>query len=135
MDLSSHLLDFGQARQGHRVTAWGGAGGQCVDLCNLWGAELGAKHIWADAVDLLSAAPASDWSMTLNTPTNAPPPGAIVVWGPASASGIDPRGHCAVALVATTRVLVVLEQDFPYYSPVRWGSHDYAGVRGWLTRR
>lgn len=135
MDRANQLLRWGNQQQGHRVTAPGGIGGQCVDLVNLWSAQLGASHLWGNAVDLLRTASTAEWTVTLNDPTNAPPPGAIVVWGQSSAAGTGQYGHCAVALVATSSVLLVLEQDWPWGSPVRWGSHTYDGVQGWLTRR
>lgn len=134
-NLQIKLLEWGHGIQGRRVRAPGGDGGQCVDVVNLWCIQVGAAHIYANAVDMLRAASPADWSVVMNTPTNAPTPGDVIVWHANASQGVGIYGHCAVALVASTHALVVLEQDWPYGAPSRWGSHPYDGVVGWLVRK
>src|SRR5581483_7312163 len=76
------LLRFVRRHQGQRVTAPGGLGGQCVDLSNLYLAEeWGRSHVYKNAKDW-AGIPITGMRWVPNAPTNAPPPGAIVVFRP-----------------------------------------------------
>lgn len=130
----SKLLLFQEQRDRHKDTAPGGEGGQCVDLCENWIMALGGSRTWANAVDLLRVAPASEWDIVQNSPTNYPPEGAVVVWGPYAPLDIGPMGHCAIALRADGSRLEVFEQNFPEGAPCGVGRRRYGGVVGWMVR-
>jgi hypothetical protein len=124
-------LDFAARYLGQRVTSPGGLGGECVDLANLWVAQSwGLPHQFRNAVDWASD-PLLAHPWQANTPTNAPMPGSLVVWGKNSQVGTGVNGHIAIALDADANHLVTLDQN--------WGAqvvtlqmHSYEGVLGWL---
>lgn len=110
---------------------------QCVDLVNQWIHDgLAREPIRANADGLLAAAPPDRWLRTANSPSNFPPPGAVVVWRAEVADlDIGPFGHCGIALLSDTMHLVTLDQNWagqPYGAVI---AHSYAGVSGWLTPR
>jgi hypothetical protein len=134
--MPSKLLSFIGQTLGRKVQSAGGLGGQCVDLVELWMVDQGAARTFANAAQLLDVAPREQWSVTLNAPTNYPPPGAIVVWHQNQALGIPPEGHTSIALLADERQLLTLDQNWPDGSPVATVLHrNYAGVVGWMERR
>jgi hypothetical protein len=133
--VSDKLLHFLRAELDRHVTSPHGLGGECVDLIELWALVLGAAAIPGNAVDLGALADKAQWAWTANGPTNAPPAGAIVVWGPWPAEGIGRNGHTAVALLGSTMDLLTLDQNWPTGAPVTVNLHDYGGVQGWLVRR
>src|SRR5579863_2439169 len=78
----SNLLPFIARWRGQTCNFPGGAGGQCVDLANQY-----LQDVWMadprrlNAVDWAGIAlPGMAW--VKNSPTNTPPAGALVVWGP-----------------------------------------------------
>jgi hypothetical protein len=129
------LLLFMRAHLGRWVTSPHGLGGECVDLVELWALALGASALPGNAVDLGALADKAQWTWTSNGPSNAPPAGAIVVWGPWPAGGIGRNGHTGVALVGGAMDLLTLDQNWPAGSSVAVQLHDYGGVQGWLVRR
>lgn len=124
-------LDFILNNLGHRLTAAGGLGGQCVDGVNVYLHDVFATGpIYANAVDWVHAA-LPGWAWVPNGPTNFPPYGAIVVWGPAPQVGVSVFGHVAVALRADAQVLLSVDQHWPEGAPLSVVAHTYPGVRGW----
>lgn len=125
------LLDFAASYVGRVVTAPGGLGGQCVDLANLYITEvLGKAPVRANAKDWPAFASSMYW--VPNGPSNAPSPGALVVWRPKPGVQIDPNGHIALALMADAMHLITLDQNWPDGAPVSLVLHSYRGVAGWL---
>lgn len=104
--------------------------GQCTGLAMLWVEANSHPLIWADAKDLLSQAPLTDYQVFHNGPTNAPPPGALVVWNDTWGGGY---GHVAVVVAANAMHLAVVEQNDPIGAGPLVATHDYSGVAGWLV--
>jgi surface antigen len=100
-----------------------------VGLVEKWLDLQHCPHIWGNAKDLLMGADPHVYRVIENAPLNAPPPGAIVVWGPSWGAGY---GHCAVVVAANAGELVVFEQNNPAGSPPVVATHDYSGVEGWI---
>jgi hypothetical protein len=119
------LLNFGRALVGDTPENRG----QCVGLVEAW-LDVNLKvHIWGDAAALLLNADHNVYKVVKNTPLNAPPMGAIVVWG---ADWGDGHGHCAVVVAANASRMAVFEQNNPAGSPPVLATHGYSGVVGWL---
>lgn len=125
------LLDFVARYNGQFLTAPGGIGGQCVDLSNQYLIDvLSDQPVRANAIDWrLASIVGMRW--VANTPTNAPPAGALVVWKEYAPHGIGQYGHIALALVSDTNHLITFDQDWPIGSPCALTLHDYGGVLGW----
>jgi hypothetical protein len=131
MEAWMRVLDFLDILLGHRVTAPGGDGGQCVDLVNLYLMRvLGLPQIHANAVDWANVRLAGR-SWVVNLPRNAPARGDIVVWGREPKVGTGVNGHIAIALTADDMVLLSFDQNWPEGAPVSIVVHTYAGVLGW----
>jgi CHAP domain len=103
--------------------------GQCVGLIERWLSSNTKPHIWGDAKDLLANADLKIYRIVHNNPTNAPPPGAVVVWDASWGAG---HGHTAICVAGNANHLAVFEQNDPMGSPCLVATHDYAGVAGWL---
>jgi hypothetical protein len=93
-------LSFAAQRLGKRVRSAHGLGGQCVDLVEEWAALLGKRPIPGNAAQLFGNAPPGDWRLERNGPTNAPPSGAIVVWGPYPSLGESEYRHTGISIAA-----------------------------------
>ena len=106
--------------------------GQCVGLVEAWLAVLGKGPIWGNAIDILANADKNVYTMVRNAPDNYPPAGAIVTWGASFGGG---WGHTAVVIAATSKWLVVFEQNNPAFSPPMVATHQYTGLQGWLIAK
>lgn len=126
------ILDFARLHLGKRVKSRSGLGGQCVDLIELWADAHSKGPIAGNAVDLYANANRAEWAAIPNGPSNYPPAGAVVVWGPYGPSGIGPYGHTALALAADAHSLLVLSQNWPVGAPVALTLMGYGGCLGWL---
>ena len=101
---------------------------QCVDLANGYIRDvLGLPIIeWTNAQDFpKKAGPAYDY--ILNSPTNIPKEGDIVVWKSA-----DNVGHIAVFIEGNANSFKSFDQNYPLGSPCHIQGHTYANVLGWL---
>ena len=103
--------------------------GQCVGLIENWLDANGKPHVPGNAADLLANAPKSFYTLTLNSPANYPPVGAVVCWGPSWGGGF---GHTAIVVASNVNKLVVFEQNNPTGAPPLVATHDYSGVVGWI---
>lgn len=103
--------------------------GQCVGLVEVWIDYLKLPHVWGNALDLLSNAPSSAYEQVLNTPTNYPVPGDIVVWGGTWGNGY---GHTGICVTGHVMELTVFQQNDPEGSPPHLKLYSYGGIRGWL---
>ena len=124
-------LELLAAYLGRTVWIPGGLGGQCVDWANLYLINVPKiAVIRANAVDWAGLnLPGFRW--TVNTATNAPTIGSLVVWREAKQVGVGPFGHIAIALAADAMSLLSCDQDWPFGAPVSIVLHTYAGVVGW----
>lgn len=124
-------LAFVVRSNGQRLTAPGGIGGTCVDLANEYLRLCYAlPHVWLNAVDWQHVR-LPGWRWVANTPTNFPPPNALVVWGPAASVVVGPFGHIALAIDADIMALVSFDQNWPEGHPCTFVDHVYDGVLGW----
>lgn len=118
-----------------QFTGWAFAGdtpdnrGQCVGLAQVWIDCLGLPHVWGNAKDMLLDADPKSFRRNVNTPTNCPLPGDIVVWGPSWGAGY---GHTGIAVTATVMDMVVFQQNDPDGSTPHLKTYSYSGVSGWL---
>jgi len=126
-------LGFTRQHIGQHVTSPGGLGGQCVDWANLWLMECGGAEQFANAVSWVTLR-IPGWVWVPNGPSNAPPAGALVVWGPYPPLGIGQYGHIALALAADSMELVTSDQNWPPGAAVALVLHTYGGVLGWQQR-
>lgn len=99
---------------------------QCVDSVNAYIRDcLGLPIIeWTNAVDFPSKA-GDNYDYILNTPTNMPKEGDIVVWKPSP-------GHIAVFIEGNVDTFKSFDQNFPLGSPCHIQNHTYVNVIGWL---
>jgi len=102
---------------------------QCVDLANLYIRDvLGLPIIeWTNAVDFPSKA-GDKYEYILNTPTNIPKEGDIIVWKPSP-------GHIAVFIEGNVDTFRSFDQNFPIGSPCHIQNHTYLNVIGWLQSK
>ena len=122
------LAEFIAAYNGHRVTAPGGDGGQCVDLTELWRLSLGMTRIFRNASGFIGF-PIAGMEWIPNTPTNMPLPGDVVVW---AANPSMPYGHIDIAVdEITVMTFRGLDQNWPLNSPVHLQQHGYWDIAGW----
>ena len=73
-----------------------------------------------------------DFFKVFNSPTNAPPKGAIVIWGTYPfVTGI--AGHVALCSASTSMSLITFDQNYGNPKSCHFVQHSYKGVLGWLT--
>jgi hypothetical protein len=106
--------------------------GQCVGLVECWIDALRLPHVWGNALDLLVNAPAESYKHILNTPTNYPSPGDIVVWGGTWGNGY---GHTGICVTGHVMEFTAFQQNDPIGSTPHIKLYSYGGVRGWLHPR
>lgn len=106
-----------------------GALNQCVDLANAYIREvLGLPIIeWTNAVDFPSKA-GDKYDYILNTPTNIPKEGDIIVWKPSP-------GHISIFLEGNVDTFKSFDQNFPTGSNCHVQNHTYQNVIGWLRAK
>lgn len=123
------LNDFTAKYNGHAWDFDGAYGCQCVDLVQFYNRDVvGGARFTGNAKDLINQ-PGTKYREIMNSPTNFPKPGSIVVWGSSWGGGY---GHTAVVISANPYTMTVLEQNNPYGTGTHTGSHNYQGVVGWL---
>jgi hypothetical protein len=101
---------------------------QCVDLANAYIRDvLGLPIIeWTNAKDFPSKADTSKYDYILNTATNFPKEGDIIIWRWGTA------GHIAIVIEANVDKFNCFEQNNPIGTNCHVGKHTYSGVLGWL---
>lgn len=108
---------------------------QCVSVANAWSEEYLGLHVFnvATAVQIIGQG-GSDYTRVDKTPTNFPPPGAIVVFheDAAPAEGITSAGHVDVSISANQNSFVGFDQNWGSPNYCRQVTHDYSAVIGWL---
>jgi hypothetical protein len=122
------------------VSEWSGIGTnpdhnqygfQCVEIANEWLKELGLAMLpWTNAQDFDDKlkSDTSDYVWIVNTPTNIPKPGDLVIWqGP----GLD-FGHIAIFLSGDAMSFTSFDQNWPTGSLPHPQKHTYWNVEGWL---
>jgi len=102
---------------------------QCVDLVNAYIRDvLGLPIIeWTNAVDFPSKV-GDKYDYILNTPTNIPEKGDIVVWS-------GKIGHIAIFIEGNANRFKSFDQNYPTGSPCHAQEHTYANILGWLRRK
>lgn len=106
-------------------------GGQCMDLYQRYTKEfLGAKEVRVPAAaDVWDNFPKDCYERIVNSPTNYPQQGDVVIWK----KTIDlPYGHVAICSSANVNDFISFDQNWPLGSVCHFQSHDYQGVAGWL---
>lgn len=129
------LQDFVSSRLGKCIDLDGFFGCQCVDLADDWGNVLNHPLPRVNgAIDFASRSDIAGWTWVDNTPTNAPSPGCLIVWGKA----VGPYGHIAICVSADVNGFTSLDQNWTNFnaqrgSPAATIAHTYNGVLGWLV--
>jgi len=104
-------------------------GFQCVDLFHQYDKEcVGGRVIAGNAVDLFNNYDHDHYYQILNSPTNCPIKGDVVIWG----QGLGPYGHIAVAKDGDANSFTSFDQNFPLGSLCHFQPHNYKNVLGWL---
>lgn len=123
----------------------GVAGYQCVDTFHDYGMAIFGKTWqetsgWGNAEDLFWGPSTEYWIKIQNDPNNAnliPQRGDVIIWGGTPDWGVNPFGHIAVVLSATTTSVTVIQQDGFLQCPMFVGTLGYDNpgtgtVTGWL---
>lgn len=102
---------------------------QCVDLANTY-----IKYVlrlpiveFANAKDfpIKVAQQGNNYNWILNSPTNVPKEGDLVIW-----DGV--YGHIAIFIEGDANKFISFDENFPTGSPCHIQEHDYKNVIGWL---
>jgi len=128
-----NINDFIKLVDGKKIGTNSADNGQCTAIPALWEKENGWPIVPGDAKDTLANAPSSAYEKVDNTPTNCPPEGAIMVWGPSWGEG---HGHTGVVVSANAHTFSTVEQNNGDGGLAHVQSHPhYNGVLGWFVRR
>src|SRR5690349_19255194 len=105
-------------------------GPQCVDLANAYARDvLGAPLFAGNAVDIFSMFPTTAYTRAVNTPSNFPAPGDIIIWGgPNATVGTTEYGHIAVCITSTIAAFTSFDQNWPEGSVCHAQPHTYDAV-------
>ncbi len=106
-------------------------GFQCVDLVQQYNKEcLGNPTFSGNAIDIWTTYPKGSYDQIVNTPTNAPQKGDIVIWG----SLIGQYGHIDVCISDnnSNNSFTGFDQNWPLGSVCHSQAHTYFAVLGWL---
>ena len=100
---------------------------QCVDLANLYIRDVLELSIieWTNAVDFPIEADLTKYNYILNTPTNIPREGDLIIWKPSP-------GHIAIFIEGNVDTFKSFDQNFPIGSPCHVQNHTYVNIIGWL---
>lgn len=130
-----NVLDYAWLKQGRYVDFDNVPPASCVDLVNdLCNTVYSGPRWRGNAVDLIGQKQPA-WKWIVNTPTNQPRLGDVVVWYASMPTlDIGPFGHTAVCLIANLREFVSLDQDWPLGGNIRMIAHSYLGVAGWQRK-
>lgn len=115
---------------GKKINTDGADNGQCTAIPHTWEAGNGWPVVLGNAKDTYADAPVASYDHTLNSQTNYPQPGAIIVWGATWGEGY---GHTAVVVSANQNIFTCVEQNDGDNGLAHVGSHNYSGVLGWFT--
>lgn len=119
---------------GRLVPSCGGYPNQCVSLSQAWASELGVAGcpifpVGAAKDMLYSRQDAFD--TIINTPTNVPQNGDILVWN----NTVGAYGHTAVFIDGNASNFRSFDINWPTGSLAHIQNHNYNGVAGWLRRK
>jgi hypothetical protein len=103
-------------------------GPQCVDLVDQWAKELGAPLPGVVGAKDLASKEIAGYIFIVNTDTNVPSAGDIVVWNEKVG---DPNGHTAIFIEGNDRNFTSFDENFPRGSACHRQFHDYKAVVGW----
>lgn len=129
--LNISLTDFISLLTGVKaiVTADNVGTPQCVDPIQLYARILGAPRFTGNACDIINQA-GNNFTQIVNTPTNFPSVGDIVVWSN-SYNGVG--GHVGIATgEINVNTFQVFNQNNPDGSDCEVGTYNYVDVLGWL---
>ena len=125
ISLQTFLIDV----NGKRVNTDGADAGQCTAVPHLWEQDNSWPVVLGNAKDTLGNASSSFYAKVANTPTNFPPPGAVIVWGSTWGEGY---GHTAVVVAANANLFTCIEQNDGDNGLAHEGTHNYGGIIGWF---
>lgn len=125
------LNEFVAAYNGRAVDFDGAYGCQCVDLAQFYNRDVvgNPSRFTGNAKDIINQ-PGSKYREILNSPTNYPKPGSVIVFGSSWGGGY---GHVAIVLTADPYKFTAINQNNPYGTASHVTSFpNYSGVVGWL---
>lgn len=105
-------------------------GGQCMDVYQRYTKEVlklqeirvpAAADVWTNFPD--------GYEQIVNTPTNNPQEGDVVIWGKSDSL---PYGHIAVCSTGDKDSFTSFDQNWPLGSSCHYQTHNYLDVVGWL---
>ena len=99
---------------------------QCVDLANAYLRDVLNQPIveWTNAKDFPLKI-GDKFEYILNTPTNVPIEGDLIVWD-------GGNGHIAIFIEGDANTFRSYDQNYPTGSPCHIQQHNYSSVTGWL---
>lgn len=126
-----NLTEFIQKYSGEYINFDAVYGPQCMDLYRMYVKEvlcLPQSAPVAVAADVWRRYPAAHYTRIINTPTNYPTPGDIVIWS----RWYGPAGHIAIAVTADSKGLICFSQNDPTGERAGLRRYGYRSVYGWL---
>ena len=104
-------------------------GAQCVDLVQFYNRDVyGGPRLTGNAADVWDTYPKDSYTRVVNSPTNNPAQGDIVIWNRNAGNG---AGHIAVCFAADSSHFTSLDQNWGVPQAI-FIVHDYTNVMGWL---
>lgn len=109
---------------------------QCKDLVQKYVTECLALPELppGDAWAMFNAAPDSLYTKILNTPSNVPQKGDIMIWKRSWWAGL-PFGHIDIFVAGDVNRFTSFAQNWPNKSACHIQPHNYNYVMGWLRRK
>lgn len=105
-------------------------GNQCMDLAEQYNNEIvKAPRLTGNASDVWDHFPNDYYDKIVNTPTNTPQLGDIIIWNRNVGGGF---GHIAICENATLENFMSFDQNWPEGSNCHFQPHVYDNVLGWL---
>lgn len=107
--------------------------GQCVGLIEVWTDYLGLPHTWGNADDLLNDADPNSFSIILNSASNVPQIGDVIVF---SGNFNKSVGHTGISTgVGDASTFEMFQQNDPLGSVCHNRTYNYQYVLGWMRAK
>ena len=104
-------------------------GFQCMDLVEQYNKEVvSAPRLGGNAIDVWTNYPKAFYDKVVNSPSNIPLKGDVVIWN----QGVGQFGHIGVFYAGDVYKFQSFDQNWPISSICHVQPHNYNNVLGWL---